>query len=621
MGVYRFGSWLKKSFPDAISSRLNEQVTRLYIDNNSVVHKARNIANGEEPSLTPEAKEFIGKMNRSERMELFLRKSQSNLEAVVREYKPTRSIVTAMDGVVPRAKQAQSEARRMKAGLEAASMSASYIHSAEITPGTDLMFALDAALRLWHLTSLDILPESVHYLPHTKPGEGEHNIAEYMRSKEFNSEDDVHLFYGNDSDIIIICLTSPVENVYVARDFGSSTQYINIKVLREKLIQLVGRPEAIQDFGILIGLTGDDFRANTPAVDLISQSDSQTTSFEEVFNAYRAFGKPLTKTEVVPVLGGPSRVIDWDAMEEFFKRLVAVEDKLLNSLADKLFAKPLPPLEKAKVMTQTSISTTITIDPMRFREAWIAWSLLPRSSPIGYDSEVRPEDLEDWVLRYLESIEWVFGYYRGYPVRNDWVFPYRYSPTIREISVYFEIHHTPDFSETLYSSNQNWDLPIVQLIKVTPLSLIQIIPEPFKTAILSQASTLHDFFYSDYDIDHFGKLKEYEGIPLVPIRDASRIMPALQALGATQEHFAKFALTDEVRYRGLRIPRQSSIATDQQRGGARREEGSFSQKPRSESGIRGGFRGRGGLERGRGRGRGLSQAPREKRSQGVIEDI
>lgn len=615
MGVYRFGAWLSRSFPEAISKSLNVQADSFLVDMNGLVHKARNYANGDDLEMTESAREEIKKKSREEKEYLLFYKLFSDLDALILSINPQKAFVVTIDGVTPYAKQAQSEARRMKAALEFNPAEQNHIHSAELTPGTELMFKLDSRIRLWFSTNLQKLPPKSIYMPHTYPGEGEHNIARLLRTPDFVAMKGAHVFHGNDSDIVMIALVSPSERIIIARERERATEYVYVDLVKKGLIQTCTKPDIIHDFGILIGLTGDDFRPNTPSVDLSSQKDIPTTPFEEVFNAYRAYKNPLTRIDTTD---SARRVIDWQNLREFFGRLTSIENKLLNIMAGRVLPDPLVPLDASKVMKQSLRTTEVEIDLETFRVEWRKWALLPRKAPKGYISTISEQDISEWVTRYLESIEWVFGYYRGYPVSKTWVFPYRYSPTIADI--YAVMMKTTFSGFNVYSEDSISDLPITQLIKVTPLQLLSFVPEPFRTGILSAKSGLHDFFYSSFDIDYGGKGKKYEGIPLVPIRDPSRIIPALQSLGATQEHFARYALTGEVYYQGLKE------ASPQQRRnqdtGFPRGRGRFDGHVSNNRGsITERGRGRGGFNRGRGRGRDENEPRRGGHASSSLADI
>lgn len=616
MGVYRFGAWLSRNFPEAIRKALGVQADSLLIDMNGLVHKARNYANGDDSEMTEDARAEIKKKTREEKEYLLFYKLFSDVDALLSLINPQKAFVVTIDGVTPYAKQAQSEARRMKAALEFNPADQNHIHSAELTPGTELMFKLDSRIRLWFSTNLQKLPPTSIYMPHTYPGEGEHNIARLLRSPDFVAMKGAHVFHGNDSDIVMIALVSPSERIIIARERERGTEYVDIDLIKKGLIQTCTNPDIVHDFGILIGLTGDDFRPNTPSVDLSSQKDMPTTPFEEVFNAYRAYKNPLTRIDTTNTA---RRVIDWQNLREFFGRLTSIENKLLNMMASRVLPDPLVPLDASKVMKQSLRTTEIEVNLEVFRVEWRKWALLPRRAPKGYISTISDQDITEWVTRYLESIEWVFGYYRGYPVSKKWTFPYRYSPTIADIYTVMTQMSFVGF-DNIYSDETITDLPITQLIKVTPLQLLSFVSEPFRTAILSAQSTLHDFFYSSFEIDYGGKGKKYEGVPLVPIRDPSRIVPALQALGATQEHFARYALTGEVRYQGLK--EASSQQHREQHGSFSRGRGRFDgQANHSKDSTVERGRGRGGFNRGRGRGKDSSEPRRGGHSSSSLADI
>ncbi|EOD05450.1 5'-3' exoribonuclease [Emiliania huxleyi CCMP1516] len=193
MGVPLLYRWLSERYPlinRPASSPPFAEVDNLYIDANGILHNATHGAN------KPPARNGAAAPTEADMMLAIC----SYLDTLVQLVRPQRLLYVAIDGVAPRAKMNQQRQRRFRV--------LSYFIRHKLQ--TD---------ELWR--RLRVVLSSAE-----APGEGEHKIAEHIRSaRELPRR---HCVYGLDADLIML---------------GLATHAPALCILREKAERLLVRPE------------------------------------------------------------------------------------------------------------------------------------------------------------------------------------------------------------------------------------------------------------------------------------------------------------------------------------------------------------------------------------------
>ncbi|GJD07351.1 5'-3' exoribonuclease 2 [Galdieria sulphuraria] len=170
------------------------------------------------------------------------------IDRLVYMIRPRKLVYLAVDGVAPRAKINQQRSRRFRAAKEAEEKQKELLRvrdewkkkglrvpeydpnrkpfdSNVITPGTPFMTNLSVALKQFIADRVAHDPAynkiSVIYSDSSVPGEGEHKIAEFIRTQRAQEGYDPntsHVLYGLDADLIMLALATHELNFYVLRE-------------------------------------------------------------------------------------------------------------------------------------------------------------------------------------------------------------------------------------------------------------------------------------------------------------------------------------------------------------------------------------------------------------------
>ena len=292
MGIKYFFSWFKKSFSDSIKKlSLNQSfdvsIDHFLIDLNGIFHYCA------QKTYRYGSFKSNKKVVHSEKQQLSYLFSQVGLYLtnLVSFVKPNKRIVLCIDGVAPTSKQFQQRQRRFRSNTEQT------FDSNCITPGTSFMDNLSKYLEWFIHMKLATDPTwknlEIIFSNEKVPGEGEHKLVSFVRNYCSNEKDDHFMIHGMDADLIMLALASQKENFHILRDNpykqNSEFFYIDMKMVRESLvISLLKKPSDlpdqffINDFILMMFLSGNDFLPHLPTIDILEGS------IETFFNSYRS---------------------------------------------------------------------------------------------------------------------------------------------------------------------------------------------------------------------------------------------------------------------------------------------------------------------------------------------
>jgi 5'-3' exoribonuclease 1 len=147
--------------------------------------------------------------------------------------KPTVSVYMAVDGVAPRAKLNQQRSRRFRSAKDLAEATkdlqvesqAAVFDSNCITPGTEFLAKVSTMIRFFIRRKIRDDPLwrnlQVVFSGHDVPGEGEHKIMQHirtMRSQPNYQPNNRHCVYGQDADLIMLCLVTHEPHFTILRE-------------------------------------------------------------------------------------------------------------------------------------------------------------------------------------------------------------------------------------------------------------------------------------------------------------------------------------------------------------------------------------------------------------------
>ncbi|CAK9440956.1 uncharacterized protein LODBEIA_P48250 [Lodderomyces beijingensis] len=139
------------------------------------------------------------------------------------------------------------------------------------------------------------------------------------------------------------------------------------------------------------------------------------------------------------------------------------------------------------------------------------------------DEEVE-ETKRQVVKSYVEGISWVaLYYYQGCPSWN-WFYPYHYAPFAGDMTNLKEL-----FPEGVKFNLGKPFKPYEQLMSVLPAASSHALPEVFHPLMKDPDSEVIDFYPEEFEIDMNGKKMSWQGIPLLPFIDETRLLASVQA--------------------------------------------------------------------------------------------
>ncbi|XP_057535017.1 5'-3' exoribonuclease 3-like isoform X3 [Amaranthus tricolor] len=243
MGVPAFYRWLVDKYPKiVVNDHLNcvhpLEFDNLYLDMNNIIH----------PCFHPDHNTISPPTT----FDQVFQNIYAYIDRLIRIVRPRKLLYLAIDGVAPRAKMNQQRSRRFRTAKDnevadeeekrlreeferkgkklLPKLESQVSDSNVITPGTEFMHQLSKALILYIHQKLknDPLWSQLQVIlsDATVPGEGEHKIISFIRSKRSIAGYDLntrHCLYGLDADLIMLAL---------------ATHELHFSILREDVLQV-----------------------------------------------------------------------------------------------------------------------------------------------------------------------------------------------------------------------------------------------------------------------------------------------------------------------------------------------------------------------------------------------
>ncbi|CCH46556.1 5'-3' exoribonuclease 1 [Wickerhamomyces ciferrii] len=301
MGIPKFFRFISERWPlisQLIDGNQIPEFDNLYLDMNSILHTC----------TRPKDEDVTKRLSEEEVFSAIF----AYIDHLFDTIKPKEVFYMAIDGVAPRAKMNQQRARRFRTAVDAEKNLEKAIKegteipkdepfdSNSITPGTEFMAKLTRYLKYFihKKVSTDSRWQNVQIIlsGHEVPGEGEHKIMEFIRTKKASKDYNPnlrHCIYGLDADLIMLGLVSHEPHFALLREevtFGRrQTQpktveeqkfyLLHLSLVREYLeLEFQDLKETISfdydfervldDFILIMYVIGNDFLPNLPDLHL-----------------------------------------------------------------------------------------------------------------------------------------------------------------------------------------------------------------------------------------------------------------------------------------------------------------------------------------------------------------
>ena len=514
MGIKHFSKWFRDGFPTHIKSlrrsTVDVDIDNLMIDMNGVFHnsaqKIYEYGNGRPrfPRLLQNKRKIRKRSGLQTQIALFEDVCKT-IEHLFKVSKPRKRLILCVDGPAPISKQNQQRQRRFRSAFEADDKAP--FDSNSITPGTKFMDYLSKYID-WYIRkriseSEDWRKVQVIFSNEKAPGEGEHKIINYIRY--YGDREETYCINGLDADLIMLALATHVPNFYILREdlYNSANDYlfINIGSAREALAERLewhsNRYEyvarsAIDDFIFMCFMVGNDFLPHIPSLEIIEDGlELLIGVYKDVCSSYG---------HLTQVLAGGEVQFMPKALEIFLGTIGNCEKE---NLEKKLNSKKSYFEDKLLDSCTTQEGKNWTVDIEKYKEKY--WEE-------HFDSE---KDVETVCHEYLEGMQWVLSYYtRGVP-NWKWHFQHHYAPPASVLAEHIKSFKFPRYGRTIPST------PFQQLLSVLPPKSSNLIPSPLSEYLTDPKSPLKDHCPTELKIDLAGKLREWEGIVLLPMVDTN----------------------------------------------------------------------------------------------------
>ena len=487
MGVPGLGVYIKEKCPRATISHkrgvLYGQCDALAIDGNGLIHTAAQIVYGygEYERVLPIE---YDDMNEGEKRVAVFEVFFGFIEELVEMF-PPRQLFLGIDGVAPRAKQAQQRSRRCSSSGEG-------FNTSNITAGTLYMHELHKFMkaRIRKLCEEKWKQIEVTYSPHTVPGEGEHKLLEWLRKLSGMRV----TIYSPDGDLIMLALaiqhTKQHDVTLVRNTFRDNTRVDVITISEVK----VGVPW--RDFIFSGFFVGNDFLPRIVAFDSLKCG---------MYTMIEALSEIKLCNEEGPILKNFLSFVEILAKQEE-SLLMEQFEKIPRRSSDEEDEDEVDPQEKFRFHTLYRCVFNRKLDMKKFRKEYYAKMYIEKES-----------DIQKVCHNYVQVLVWVYEYYvSGLPSWNI-CYEYWYAPLLSDLVDY--LRQSPKFS--IFDNSQP-SLPFVQLLCVlSKKSALEFIPKEYTSVAIPQME--HKRYYNMELHDYEGKKFEHEKIVRLSFVDRSSV--------------------------------------------------------------------------------------------------
>jgi 5'-3' exonuclease len=530
MGIPRFFYWVYNNHRECLVSLLENEtfqtreleVDCYALDINALIHpvcqKMYNYGSGVEKNnssrlLHRKNNEKIRDGNTISEKNVFYEicKTIENLRKIV---KPRKKFILAIDGTAGLSKQNQQRQRRFKSSVERDSVN--IFDSNCITTGSVFMYNFSRYLHTFIKKQLETNPAwkdlEIVFSNEKVVGEGEHKIIKYIKQ---DSSEDSYCIHSPDADLIMLTVGIVNKSIYIIRENiynRINCKYFVVDVSRFRTIILshlrwvstdfeYNSEMAIYDFILLCFFLGNDFLPHTLSLDIA------TGGIEILLDVYPRIamnnGHFVYKKDGLLCLNTKS-------LHSFFYSLSLKENQLLEQKVKENIKYPdTILLSNTKITILQDGRQESQLNFCKYREEY-------------YSMKLKNIEISDVCHEYFKGLLFVLRYYIDEIPDWHWMYPFHYPPFFTDMYRYIQSFD----GETKFNKHQPLT-PFEQLLAVLPPQSKNLLPESCKK-LMEPDSEIYDFYPSCFKIDMEGKRSDWEGYPILPFVNVSRLQAAFE---------------------------------------------------------------------------------------------
>jgi len=127
---------------------------------------------------------------------------------------------------------------------------------------------------------------------------------------------------------------------------------------------------------------------------------------------------------------------------------------------------------------------------------------------MGLETE---EQVKEMCVDYFRTLIWVFDYYLNGLTSWTHAYNYHYPPLMCDLC---NVHENINMHHITYDMDEP-STPFIQLLSVLPTASSKLLPKVYR-GLMTGKLYKKGYYPDEFHIDYEGKLKEYQGIPILP---------------------------------------------------------------------------------------------------------
>ena len=503
MGVPGFFRWLndKDEKKELIKKTMEIEIDNLYLDLNCALHPQCFKILDENP-------EFKSYQELEEKMII---QSIKYLDEIINYVKPKKMIYIGIDGVAPMGKIKQQRYRRYKSVNDKRLFDNikkkynkpinRYWNNSAITPGTLFLNKIKEAI----IKYCKERKEKIIFSSGNTPGEGEHKIIQKIKK----IENENHVIYGLDADLLFLALATEKENIYLLREANQFKKhqegfnYVSINRLKKIIVEIFNNEiedyeleekRVVLDFILICFFLGNDFIPHLPSTDIYHHGmDIIIKEYLEILKETNKYiykeNKKINSTFIIKLI---EKIEEKEKENLKLIRKDNLEKKIPNYLHG--YEREMYKIENLLF----KIDDPILLGEEGYRERYyIHYGLMDK--------------IDNMCEEYIKSISWISQYYIKECPSWEYYYPYDIAPLAEDLREYVKKRDIKLLINYHFEKGNSLR-PYEQLALVLPTSSFNLLPKKITDELRKEK----DIYIEKYDLDLLNKSKYFKVIPILP---------------------------------------------------------------------------------------------------------